>query len=162
MKIILDIIIVAAIVFTAVYVYRVYGDDIQEYFIQESEVLIFIENLAVAVTVADERAERQRGLSGVESIGELEGKLFVFDEEGYHDIWMKDMLFPIDIIFINEEFKIVDIAENVVPETYPLTYTSSEPARFILETNAFFVDSFKIKEGQFVALPPRYIPSDLR
>lgn len=162
LKIALDVAILLVVVLTSIYVYRVYGDRIAAFFRGDEDVIIFIENLAVSVTIADEPDEQRQGLSGVSSLGELEGKLFIFENEEYHRIWMKDMLFPIDILFINNEFEIVHIEENVLPESYPLTYTSDEPARFVLETNAFFAQSFSITEGARVLIPPRYLPPDLR
>lgn len=162
LKIAFDILIMIATVFTGIYLYRVYGDDVRAFFAQDDQVVIFIENLAVEVSIANTEEERRQGLSNVESIGELEGKLFVFDEEGQYGFWMRDMRFPIDIIFINDDFEIVEIVENVSPDTFPRTFTSEEPARFVLETNAFFVQSFRIQEGDSVTIPPRVLPSDLR
>lgn len=161
-RILIDILIFCAFIFTAIYIYEVYGEDIKGWFTQEERVVVFIENLAVSVTVADDVEERRVGLSHTEALEDLEGKLFVFDAEGYHRMWMKDMQFPIDMIFVNNELRIVDIVENVLPETYPLTFTSSEPARFVLETNAFFTKTFKVEEGQYLIIPPRYLPEDLK
>ncbi|MEX0917863.1 MAG: DUF192 domain-containing protein [Candidatus Paceibacterota bacterium] len=161
-RIFIDIVIFCAFIFTSIYIYQVYGEDIKGWFTQEERIVMFVQNLAVSVTVADDVEERRMGLSHTESLEDLEGKLFVFDAEGYHRMWMKDMRFPIDMIFINNELEIVDIVENVLPETYPLTFTSSDPARFVLETNAFFAKTFKVKEGQHVIIPPRYLPGDLQ
>lgn len=162
LKIALDVLIIAVVAATGFYIYREYGEEITQFFFANEGVVIFVENLAVSVTIADDVAERQQGLSGVESLDELEGKLFMFDVEGYYDIWMKDMRFPIDIIFINNELEIVHIEENVLPETYPLTFTSPVPARFVLETNAHFARSFNVSVGERVLIPPRYLPADLR
>ena len=161
-RILIDIVIIIALVATAVFVYREYGDTIKSWFIEEDLVVVFIENLAVTVTVANDTEERAQGLSGVPALDELEGKLFVFDESGYHRFWMKDMQFPIDIIFIDESFTVVDIVENVLPESYPTTYTSRVPARFVLETNAFFARSFSVETGDRAIIPPRYLPDDLQ
>lgn len=162
LKILFDVLVIVVIAATAVYLYRVYGDDMMAFFGQQDDIVVFIDNLAVSVTIADDLAELRQGLSGVSGLGELEGKLLIFEEEGYHKIWMKDMLFPIDIIFVNNDFRVVDVAENVLPETYPLTYTSSAPARFVLEMNAHSVQTFNIEEGDELLVPPRYLPSDLR
>ncbi len=162
LRIVIDIIIVVVLIATSIYVYRFYGDEIKSWFIEDDRVVLFIENLAVTVTVADDAAERAQGLSGTPKLADLEGKLFIFDGEGHHRFWMKDMNYPIDIIFISNEFKVVDIVENVPPETYPTTYTSKEPARFVLETNAFFARTFNVNVGDQVILPPRYLPADVK
>lgn len=160
--ILIDIVIIAALGFTGYYIYQEYGDRIREFFGVEQHVAIFIDNLGVRVTIADEPEERRQGLSGVAEIGDLEGKLFVFDQMGQHSIWMKDMEFPIDLIFIDNNLRVVDTIENVRPDSYPQTFTSDKPARFVLEVNAFFVNSFQVEEGQKVSIPPRHLPDDLQ
>src|SRR3989338_5701660 len=55
---------------------------------------------AVRVTVADTPESRERGLSGRDGLASDEGMLFVFQNDGYHTFWMKDMLFSIDIIWL--------------------------------------------------------------
>ena len=106
--------------------------------------------------------ERRQGLSGVDRLGEREGKLFVFDESGRYGIWMKDMNFAIDVFWIDENLRIVHIEENVLPSTYPAVFNTPEPARFILETNAFFADTFGISLGDRVGITANDLPADLR
>jgi hypothetical protein len=67
------------------------------------------------VEVADEVSERNRGLSGRESLGENEGMLFVFEYPTVPVFWMKDMGFPIDIVWISES-KIIGWVPNALPE----------------------------------------------
>ena len=161
LKILLDTIIVVALVGTSVYLYRTYGDDIRALF-GGDDAVIFIDTLALRVTIADTPEARRKGLSNTRKLGELEGMLFIFETGDYPRMWMKDMQYPIAIFFINEQFEVVEIAENVLPESYPLTYTSEEPARFVLETNANLARSFKIEVGDTVTIPPRNLPQDLR
>ena len=67
---------------------------------------------------------------------------------------MKDMTFPIDIIWIDEQFRIIYIKEQVDPSTYPDTFAPDSPARFVLEMNSFFVESFQINVGDKLTVPP--------
>jgi uncharacterized membrane protein (UPF0127 family) len=80
--------------------------------------------------------------------------LFVFEQPDYYSFWMKDMKFPIDIIFINKN-KIVDIFQDVpVPKNnnnLP-TYTTGEKADKVLEINAGLSNTYKIKIGDNVLL----------
>jgi len=69
----------------------------------------------VNVEVADDSQEMQRGLSGRESISEDEGMLFVYSSGTVPGFWMKDMLMPIDIIWIRNG-RVVAISEQVQPE----------------------------------------------
>ena len=82
--------------------------------------------------------DRNQGLSGRTSLEPQTGMLFIFEEPGIYPFWMKDMNFPIDMIWIDEQWRIVDISHNISPETYPQTFSSSLPIRYVLEVNAGF------------------------
>jgi hypothetical protein len=97
---------------------------------------IIFGNTTLSAGVADESDERILGLSGREGLGEREGLLFIFDEPGRHGIWMKDMLFPIDIIWLDENFQVVGLAENVTPDTFPTSFNPQGDAIYVLEVNA--------------------------
>ncbi len=99
------------------------------------------------IDVADTDAKRATGLSNRESLPKGSGLLFVFEEPGYYQFWMKDMNFPIDIAWINENKRIVHIESNVSQFSFPQTYTSFSPAKYVLETNANFFENAKIKIG---------------
>ncbi len=90
----------------------------------------------IHVIVADTAQERGQGLSGREGLADGEGMLFVFAEDGLHGFWMKDMRFSIDIIWIAADGTVVDMLENVSPDTYPQTFHPKTPARFVLELPA--------------------------
>ena len=60
---------------------------------------------------------------------------------------MKEMNFPIDIIWLDENLKIVAIKENAMTESYPEVFTPSTPARYVLEVPAGFVQKNKISVG---------------
>ena len=60
-----------------------------------------INNFEIYLDLAATNEEKRRGLSGRNGLEENEGMLFVFEEPGFYSFWMKDMLFPIDIIWIS-------------------------------------------------------------
>ena len=93
-------------------------------------------NKRIPVSIADTSQARQRGLSGTASLPSGTGKLFVFDKADIYTFWMKDMRYPIDIVWIDESWKVVDVTEAVSPETYPATFSPNTPARYVLEVNA--------------------------
>ena len=75
-----------------------------------------INDKIITAEVVESIADQARGLSNRESLGEDEGMLFVYNKKNRPTFWMKDMLFPIDIIWIADD-KIVDISENLpVPD----------------------------------------------
>lgn len=106
----------------------------------------------IFVEIQDTDSERNKGLSGRSSLAEGRGMLFVFEGDGIYSFWMKDMLFPIDIIWISSNGNIVDINENVAPDTYPKTFSSQSPARYVLELPANTVKRLRISVGDIVRL----------
>ena len=104
----------------------------------------------IQVEVAQEQGEKQTGLSHRSTLLEGKGMLFVFENEGRHGIWMKDMHFSIDIIWINAEYKIVHIEHNISPETYPKSFSSALPARYVLEIPAGYAKNKGILVGENV------------
>ena len=66
---------------------------------------------------------------------------------------MKDMNYAIDIIWADQEGKIVHIEENVTPDTFPNTFSSPSPAWFVVEANAGFVAQHGIAIGDKIVLP---------
>ncbi len=87
----------------------------------------------IRAEVARTDEERVRGLSGRESLRADEGLLFVFEIPGNHGFWMKDMNFPIDIIWLNEERRVIHIERGVLPETFPRVFYPNRPAKYVLE-----------------------------
>jgi uncharacterized membrane protein (UPF0127 family) len=160
-KILLDILILVVIVSTIVYVYRTFGEQIGTVIFGEQQATMYLESTPLSVSIADESAEHTLGLSGRSELGEFEGMLFVFPVEDKYGMWMRDMLIPIDIIWINNDFRVVHIEENVSPDTYPESFSSEDPARFVLEVNAFFTQSANVIVGDQVTFPPSAIPKDL-
>lgn len=102
----------------------------------------------IKLRVADDNKERWQGLSGVASLSKDEGMLFVFPDYRKRVFVMRNMLIPLDIIFIKDN-KIIDIYKNLPPEgeNYKERYSSSLPVNYVLEINAGESDYFKIKVG---------------
>ena len=69
--------------------------------------------------LADTPAIRERGLSGRVSMNSNQGMLFVFDRPGVYGFWMKDMNFPLDMVWIDRDHKVVSINSDVATSTYP-------------------------------------------
>ncbi len=89
------------------------------------------------VTVADTLETRVLGLSGTPSLASNEGKLFLFSQANQYRFWMKDMLFAIDIIWIDEDGTVADITHNATPASYPeTTFSPSKPVRVVIEVLA--------------------------
>ena len=106
------------------------------------------------VTVARSQKEQEIGLSETKSLPQNQGMIFLFEKSAYYSFWMKNMKFPIDIIYINGD-QIVTIQNNVQPakeQESPILYTSTEPSDKVLEINAGLTKQYDFKKGQPVKI----------
>lgn len=112
-----------------------------------------INNHAFKLELAKTQQEKAIGLSKKEMLEKNAGMLFLFEKPDYYSFWMKDMKFPIDIIFI-KKYHIVTIHKNVLPPINPNdrlpTFSPKEPADTVLEINAGLSEEYKFKEGDMV------------
>jgi uncharacterized membrane protein (UPF0127 family) len=99
-----------------------------------------LKNKLIRVWVANDNETRERGLSGVSKLKQDEGMLFVFKDDDKHAVWMKGMLFPIDVIWFDTNWKVVGFVENATPcaatNRNCETYYPNAKARYILEVPA--------------------------
>jgi len=107
-----------------------------------------IGDTVIDVEIADEMEERWQGLSNRESLGEESGMLFIFPKKQVQNFWMKDMNFPLDMIWIADD-TIMKMDENLPPagEHPDATYSSVHPVNYVLEVNAGFAAGHGIKAG---------------
>ena len=103
------------------------------------------------VEIADSEAERAQGLSGRTELGQDKGMLFIMSSRDRHVFWMKDMRFPLDIIWIDGD-TIVDIDENVpVPVNDDIARVQpSTPVNVVLEIEAGEAKRLGISVGKKV------------
>lgn len=113
---------------------------------------VIINNHEIPVTIANDDTARQIGLSHSLNLSTGTGKLFIFDKEGKYGFWMKDMNYPIDIVWISSSMKVVAVSANITPETYPKIFYPPSAVQFVLEINANESKKFNIKEGEGVIL----------
>lgn len=109
-----------------------------------------INNIVIEAEIVDTPELRQLGLSGRENLPEGRGMFFIFDEPSRHGFWMKDMNFAIDIVWIDEEYRIIGIEKEVVPETFPYVFRPEEPVKYVLELPAGFTSRNNIEIGAVV------------
>ena len=107
----------------------------------------------VRVEVADDPAERAKGLMYRKALGKNRGMLFIYPEERELSFWMKNTLIPLSIAFIDSERRIIDIQDMKPLDDKPPHYVSSEPAQYALEVNQGFFEKGGVKVGDRVELP---------
>lgn len=94
------------------------------------------------VELAQTSEVRELGLGNRMSIADDAGMLFVFPQSDRHSIWMKDMLFSLDIIWLTPAetkegaLTVVDMRTEVLPNTYPETFLPKSDALYVLELSA--------------------------
>lgn len=97
-----------------------------------------LNNRRIFVEIAKTDTERRQGLSGHPPLTDDAGMLFIFDQPGNYGFWMKEMLFPLDFIFIDGDV-VVDLVQNVpfpVSEEDPVTVRAKFPFDKVLEIKA--------------------------
>ncbi len=108
------------------------------------------------VEVADTPSARQQGLSGRESLGAECGMWFVFAQPQVATFWMKEMQFPLDIVWVTDELQIAGVAADVpapgTPNSALPRYSSGIPVRYVLEINAGMAAELGIEPGDAVVV----------
>lgn len=111
-----------------------------------------IGNKEYFLDVARTDEEKRKGLAKFENIKDNEGMIFIFDTPGRYSFYMKDMKFNIDIIFLDQNKKVVDLFKNVQFKDYknPYDYEVYKPnydSKFVIELKAGEIDRSGIKPG---------------
>lgn len=112
--------------------------------------ILYVGTEEIDIEVARTPQEKQRGLSQRENLLKNSGMLFIFESDTQPFIWMKDMKFSIDILWIDAKKVIVGWEEYVAPETYPKTFQPEENIRYVLEVPAGFVKEKNIRKYEKV------------
>ena len=111
---------------------------------------IVVNGFAILADVAITDEDQIKGLSIRDQMNENEGMLFVYGEPSRQSFWMKDMKFPIDIIWLNGTGSVVHVEENLrpcVPSLECPSFSPNENAQYVLETVAGFAQKHHTKIG---------------
>lgn len=104
-------------------------------------------NYVLPIEIADTEAAREQGFSGRERPESGHGLLFIFETPGMYGFWMKEMRFAIDIVWIGDNWEVVGVARDVLPESFPNTFSPPTPVRYVLELPAGDTAAFGIDTG---------------
>ena len=114
---------------------------------------VCFDNSCVEVELAMTQEERTTGLMNRTNLSEYSGMLFIFDEERMYKIWMKNMFFPLDIIWLDERGIIVHIDKNVMPcNEYCKSFGPELYSKFVLEVNGEYTDRHNVNVGDNVRM----------
>lgn len=112
-----------------------------------NQVRLSLGDSTITADVVDTEALREQGLSGRAQLSDEEGMLFVFQEDGRPAFWMKDMLISIDMIWLSSDKKVVYIAQNATPQSYPASFYPSTDSRYVLEVPSGWVSRNHVTVG---------------
>ena len=115
---------------------------------------IIIGNVVVKAEIAALLTEKQKGLSSRNFMRKNSGMLFIFSQPDFYPFWMKDMKFPIDIIWLDENLQIINIEKNITPDTFPKKFMPQLPAKYVLEVNGGWSDKNEVKKGVNIKVKP--------
>jgi len=108
-------------------------------------------NVTMAIASTDE--QRIRGLSGSEKLNENQGMLFLFDKPSKQGFWMNKMNFPIDIVWLDSNNKVIHIEKQLEPCKIFLAcpvYNPQVDALYVVELRSGFADSHSIKNEMII------------
>jgi uncharacterized membrane protein (UPF0127 family) len=92
------------------------------------------------------------GLANRNSIPWDQGMLFDFGQPSQYCMWMKGMRFGLDIIWIDAQREIVDLRENISPDTFPQSFCGSPNASYVIEANDGVIRAGDLHVGQHLNL----------
>jgi len=104
------------------------------------------------VTVADDNAERNKGLMDVAQMPTMTGMLFVYEDPQHATFWMKNTLIPLDMIFAGADGTILSIHENAIPMDETVI-DGGQGVKFVLEVNGGMTKRLGVKTGDVLQHP---------
>ena len=109
------------------------------------------------VEIADDDAERARGLMFRDAMPDARGMLFIHEEQAPLAYWMKNTRIPLDILYFDDTRTLVSQQRGVPPcslgDACP-KYPSSAPARYVLELNAGQAERLGLQDGAELRFGP--------
>jgi uncharacterized membrane protein (UPF0127 family) len=104
-----------------------------------------------AIEIADDTAERSRGLMFRQTMGDAHGMLFVFEQSRPVGFWMKNTPMPLDLLFVGADGKVKAILPGEPFSEAPIS--PGEPVRFVLEVKRGIAAKNGIEDGDRLRHP---------
>lgn len=116
---------------------------------EKEETQVCFKDHCFSVELALTPQEKGRGLMYREVLPKDRGMLFIYENEGIHSFWMKNVLIPLDIIWLDKDKKVVYIAENCQPcpdDPCPIIKPET-PAKYVFEINGGLAGEIGLSAG---------------
>ena len=115
---------------------------------------ITVNGQVILADISATTEQKTKGLTVKDALAENEAMLFVFGNEAEHRFWMKDMKFPIDIIWISRDKTVVHIEHKLQPCSLGMLCPMYKPAEdnsmYVLETVGGFAEKYGVMKGSKV------------
>jgi hypothetical protein len=114
------------------------------------QTIITVNGVELGADIAETNDQMTMGLAVKDTLNENEAMLFVFSTERAHSFWMKNMKFPIDIIWLDADKEVVHIEHSLepcLPDSSCQTYEPNVDSLYVLETVAGFAQKYNVTEG---------------
>lgn len=112
-----------------------------------------IANHHYAVSVMRTDAERQKGLSYTDDLPADQVMLFVFPSDGRWGMWMKDMNYSIDMVWLDDNKQVVYMAKDAQPSSYPTVFRPDKNSRYVIELASGTIERTGISISDKATLP---------
>ena len=126
----------------------------EEYMFKKNGELTFTDSsgslIKIDIQIARTEFDRQLGLMFRKSMNENQGMLFIFPDNRIRSFWMRNTEIPLDMIFVDSSKTILNIAKNTTPYS-DSSYTSTGPAKYVVEVNRGFTGRYNIKKGDKIS-----------
>ena len=119
---------------------------------------IMVDKIPLQVQIADSEPRRIRGLMFQDQLPYDQGMIFVFEKPGLYSLWMLNMQFSLDMIWFDQDGKVVHIEKDVPPCKTPLEIAAcqsiipDEEAVYVLEVTSGFVDQNNITQDSIMKI----------
>lgn len=146
LKVLLILVVVTVLIVMAGALVRLWNSDKPP--VTSAQCDLQVGDSCFTLEVAATDAARTLGLSGRRTLPKDQAMLFDFGQPVETCFWMKDMNFPIDIVWLNSRKEVVTIASNVQPSSYPESFCPESSSEFVIEFNAGVAERLGLSQGQ--------------
>ena len=101
-----------------------------------------------SVEWATKPPQQEKGLSYRPCFPENGALLFSFPTDDRFGIWMKDMQFPIDVVWLDKDKRVVSVEKNMQPSSYPKVYYPATDVRYVIEFNVGMMNKLGAQTGE--------------
>lgn len=107
----------------------------------------YTNNKILNLVIVDNDPKREKGLMFVKKMLSNEGMLFDYKIDGYYSVWMKNTFIPLDVLFLDSQYKIIDYVENTSPHNLD-SISIGKKSRYIVELNGGTANKMNLKKGK--------------